>query len=321
MPPLYRKIYVPVDSSSHSFAAIDLAVALAGRFDAHVVGSHVSGSKNTDSYLDLLEDCCRNASVSFERRTLDGRHHRMILEDISGREYDLVIMGGLGEGAVDASQIGSVAERVVRKATTDVMVVKDLLPDPESVILAAIDGSSQSLGALGAALEFGRATGRPVEGVVVGEGNLAGNTSAALESARYAAAAAGKHLELTIAEGKPFDRILETCRQKRPWLLVIGKTGADAEEGDNLGSTAGNLLRLAPCNILLTPGLAKTTQTEHLDRNLMEWTEGAGRLLEDVPTEQRAEVIRTVEEGARRMGVSVITAETIDKVMLGYIDS
>ncbi len=321
MPPFYRRIYVPVDSSGYSFAAIDLAVALAGRFDARIIGSHVSGSGNSDSHLDLLEDCCRNASIEFERRSLDGRHYRMILEDICGDGCDLVIMGGLGEGSVGDSQIGSVTERVVRKAATDVLVVKDLLPDEEAPILAAIDGSSQSLEALGAALEFGRATGRPVEGIVVGEGALAGDASAAIESARFAAAAEGRGIELTVAEGKPFDRILQACRQKKPWLLVLGKTGADAEAGEDLGSTAGNLLRLAPCNILLTPGLPTERGFVPPDQALVEWDEGAGRLLADVPDEQRAEVIRTVEEAARKMGVSVITAETIDKVMLGYIDS
>ena len=173
--------------------------------------------------------------------------------------------------------------------------------------------------------------------VVVGEGHLAGQASAALESARVTAAAEGTELDLTVTEGKPFDRIVKLCREKRPWLLVIGKTGSDSEEGDeadSLGSTTANLLRLAPCNVLVTPGVgtspgralpaASTMATIPIpvaDRRMLRWTEDAERLLEDVPSEQRRNVIRTVEEGARRMGISVITAETIDKVMLGYIDS
>ncbi|HZI94743.1 MAG TPA: universal stress protein [Patescibacteria group bacterium] len=336
MPRAYKRIYVPVDNSGYSFAAIDLAVDLATKFDACIVGSHVFAAGVSDSYLDLMEECCRTAAVKFERKTLDGRHHRMILEDIEQNHYDLVIMGALGAGAVDESQLGSVAERVVRGAGTDVLIVKDLIPDPDGAILVAVDGSPQSLEALAAAVEFGRSTGRPVEGIVVGEGHVSGKASVALESARLAAAAEGIEIELTVTEGKPFDRIVKLCREKRPWLLVIGKTGADTEEDDDvpLGSTTANLLRLAPCNVLVTPGVrAGTGRLLPADRTIaalpvpatgqrmLQWTEDAERLLEDVPGEQRPDVIRTVEEGARRMGITIITAETIDKVMLGYIDS
>lgn len=337
MPRSYKRIYVPVDNSGYSFAAIDLAVDLATKFDACLVGSHVFASGVTDSYLDLMEECCRTASVVFERKTFDGRHHKMILEDIRQNRYDLVIMGALGAGAVDESQIGSVADRVVRGATTDVLIVKDLLPDPDGPILVAVDGSPQSLEALCAALEFARSTGRLVEGIVVGESTLSGTASAALESARAAAAAEGTELELTVTEGKPFDRILKLCRERKPWLLVVGKTGADADEADpagGLGSNTSNLLRLAPCNVLVTPGVrvpAATARTARgqtaapaappREQRKCRWTPEAERLLDDVPREQRLEVIRTVEQGARRMGISVITAETIDRVMLGYIDS
>jgi len=176
-----------------------------------------------------------------------------------------------------------------------------------------------------------------VEGIVVGEGSLAGKASAALESARVAAAAEGTEMDLTVTEGKPFDRIVKICREKRPWLLVVGKTGADAEDGedaDSLGSTTANLLRLAQCSVLVTSGVGVTGRralpagksmvalpAPASDRRLLRWTADAERLLEDVPGDQRRDVIRTVEEGARRMGITVITAETIDKVMLGYIDS
>ncbi|HKY34097.1 MAG TPA: universal stress protein [Candidatus Polarisedimenticolia bacterium] len=336
MPRTYAKIYVPVDNSGHSFAAIDLAVDMAVKLDASLAGSHVFEAGATDSYLDLMEECCRTASVRFERRTLGGRHHKTLLEDIAGGDYDLVIMGALGAGAVDESQIGSVTERVVRGATVDILVVKDLIPN-DGPILVAVDGSSQSLEALCAAITFAGATGRGVEGVVVAEAPLARATSAALESARARAEAEGTDLEFIVTEGKPFDRILKTCREKKPWLLVVGKTGADAEAGDDLaalGSTTGNLLRLAPCNVLVTPGspvherrtepagaAAAAAVTAPAERRLLTWTPDAERLLEDVPGEQRLEMIRTVEQGARKLGITVITADTIDRVMLGYIDS
>jgi nucleotide-binding universal stress UspA family protein len=336
MPRSYRKIYVPVDNSGHSFAAIDLAVDLATKFDAAIIGSHVFAPGVTESYLDLMEECCRTASVRFERRALGGRHHQALLDDVNQGGYDLIVMGALGAGAVDESQIGSVTERVVRGvASTDVLVVKDLIP-AEGPILAGVDGSPQSLDALCAALSFGSATGRAVEGVVVADRPLARATSSALDSARARAAAEGTEMEIIVTEGKPFDRLLKMSREKKPWLLVVGRTGADAGQDEArppMGSTTGNLLRMTSCNILITPGAvvaseparaagpAAAEKTPATGHRQFRWTPDAERLLEDVPQEQRLEVIRTVEEGAVKLGVSVITAETIDRVMLGYIDS
>ncbi|MGH9868888.1 MAG: universal stress protein [Candidatus Polarisedimenticolia bacterium] len=332
MPRSYRKIYVPVDNSGHSFAAIDLAVDLATRMQATIIGSHVFAPGVTESYLDLMEECCRSASVPFERRELGGRHHQALLEDIRKGGNDLVIMGALGTGAVDESQIGSVAERVVRGAGTDILVVKDLIP-AEGPIMVAVDGSAPSLDALCAAVTFSTATGRGVEGVVVADGPLARSASDALESARRRAAAEGTELEFVVTEGKPFDRLLKMSREKKPWLLVVGKTGAHAAQDDldgSLGSTTGNLLRMAACNVLVTPGTAtqahravaaETQEKAQPVQRHLSWSADAERLLEDVPQDQRLEVIRTVEEGARKLGISLVTADTIDRVMLGYIDS
>lgn len=45
---MYRHIYVPVDNSEHSNAAIDVAVALGKAFGADLVGSHVYAAKMHD---------------------------------------------------------------------------------------------------------------------------------------------------------------------------------------------------------------------------------------------------------------------------------
>jgi len=326
----YTRVYVPVDASGFSIAAIDLAVDLAVKLGAAIIGSHVSSASDGGAGLDFLEECCRGAGVAFARRSLTGREDQVILADIRDNAYELVVMGALGTGAVSESQIGSVARRVVRGATTDVLIVKDLLPGSEGPIVAAVDGSPQSIDALGAALELGRGTGRGVEGIVVGESTLTGETSAAIEAARAAAAAEGTDLEVTITEGKPFDRILSVCRERRPWLLVVGRTGAGAVEDQPIGSTTDNLLRLATCNVLVAPGQAalqpateppgSSAGRQIAPRRRLTWTEEAERLIEDVPEEQRTDMVRTIEEGARRMGIAIITAETIDKVMLGYIE-
>lgn len=334
---IFRKLYVPIDDSGHAFAAIDLAVDLAGRLEASIVGAHVDESSSSGAYLDLLEECCRNGEIPFQRKSISGHRHRALVEDLKKEPADLVVLGGLGAGATPESQIGSVAEGVARSAPADVLVVKSLVPEEDGGILIALDGSAPSMDALSAALALCRATGRPPTAMIVAEDSVAGAASKAVEAVRVAAANEGFDIDITVAEGKPFDRILQACRERRPWLLAIGRTGAGTPSEDrasSLGPTAANLLRLASCNILVAPGTRAATPrlkaasrpvaalpAPAQTRRSMKWTADAERLLEDVPAEQRDEMIRTVEEGARKLGTTVITAATIDRVMLGSIDS
>jgi nucleotide-binding universal stress UspA family protein len=330
----YKRLYVPVDNSGHSFAAIDLVVDLASRLQARVQGSHVFEPGADAPCLGLLEESCRAAHIPFEPRRVEGSQHRMILDDIRDSQCDLVVIGALGEGAVDTSQIGSVAERVARRSAADVLVVRNLVPDDDAPILAAVDGSDPSLRALNAALTLGAATSRSVSAVVVGDCALAGRPSRALDAARAAARLHDQEVSFVVTEGKPFDRLLKQCAERRPWLLVLGRTGAGADEAeDDMGSTAANLLRLAPCNVLMTSGAVIARKDEsHANRRAaapppapalrsLRWMPDAEALLEDVPTEQRGTMIRAVEDGARRMGIKVITADAIDRVMLGPMQS
>ncbi|MFN3477410.1 MAG: universal stress protein, partial [Candidatus Methylomirabilales bacterium] len=148
---MFKKIYVPVDNSEYSNRAIELAVEIGKRFNATLVGSHVYAARLhdyrfkqmeytlpeeyleeaelerqrkihdslitlglkliSDSYLDVMERKCQEAGLPFERKTFDGKHYKVLIEDIRGSDYDLVVIGVLGMGAVKESLIGSVCER------------------------------------------------------------------------------------------------------------------------------------------------------------------------------------------------------------------
>ncbi|MCZ6603489.1 MAG: universal stress protein [Planctomycetota bacterium] len=166
---MYKTIYVPVDNSEHSNACIRIAVDLAEKVKAKIVGSHVYAARMhdyrfkqmeytlpeeykdetelerqrkihdslitmglrmiSDSYLDVLEAECGQRGIPFEAKTFDGKHHVEIRKDIRASKYDLIVMGAIGVGAVRESLIGSVTERVVRKVDRDVLVVRDTQSD------------------------------------------------------------------------------------------------------------------------------------------------------------------------------------------------
>lgn len=77
-----------------------------------------------------------------------------------------------------------------------------------------------------------------------------------LDRATRMASVVGVELDTVLMDGKPYDKILRYLQQECPSALVLGRTGVHNTNGLDLGSTTENLLRLAPCNVLLAGGNA-----------------------------------------------------------------
>src|SRR5437899_1997309 len=206
---MYQHIYVPVDNSDYSNRAIDLAVELGRAFGAKLTGCHVYAARLhdyrfkqmeytlpeeykdenelecqrkihdsliamglqliSDSYLDVMGRKAEEAGLAFDRKLVDGKHYKALIEDAQASGYDLVVMGALGMGAVKDSQLGSVTERFVRRVTADTLVVRnhDPLKDQQGAIVVGLDGSPQSFHGLKIGIALARALGRPLHAVAV----------------------------------------------------------------------------------------------------------------------------------------------------------
>src|SRR5688500_14104982 len=207
---MYKHIYVPVDNSDHSNRAIDLAVELGRAFGAKLTGSHIYAARLHDyrfkqmeytlpeeykdenelerqrkihdsliamglqliseSYLDVLKAKAETAGLPFTAKMMDGKHYKALIEDTLASDYDLVIMGALGMGAVKDSQLGSVTERYVRKISRDTLIVRnhDGLMDAQVTIVVCLDGSPQSFHGLKIGIALAKALDRPVQAVEIG---------------------------------------------------------------------------------------------------------------------------------------------------------
>ncbi|MFQ5450675.1 MAG: universal stress protein [Nitrospinaceae bacterium] len=205
---MFKNIYLPIDNSDYSNACIDLGLEFAKTGDTSITASHVYAAKMhdvrfrqmesglpeeyqdeqelekqrnihdqlitkgmeviTDSYLDVPSKRCKEAGVPFAGKSLEGRNWIELVRDIKESDYDLVIMGALGLGAIKDSQLGTVAERVIRRIQTDTLVVK-YIPElhgekPSSgKIVVAVDGSGHSFGGLKTAIELAKHLNRPLE--------------------------------------------------------------------------------------------------------------------------------------------------------------
>src|ERR1700752_3449977 len=204
---MFKHICVPVDNSDHSNRAIDLAVELGRTSGARLTGIHVHAARLHDyrfkqmeytlpeeykdetelerqrkihdsliamglqliseSYLDVMAKKAQEAGLDFEPKMIDGKHYKVLIEDTLASDYDLVVMGALGMGAVKDSQLGSVTERFVRRVTRDTLIVRnaDGLRDAQGAIVVGLDGSPQSFHGLKLGLALGKALNRQVQAI------------------------------------------------------------------------------------------------------------------------------------------------------------
>jgi len=391
---VYKHIYVPVDNSEYSNRAMEMALALGEAFGAKLTGCHVYAARLHDyrfkqmeytlpeeykdeqelerqrkihdslitmglqliseSYLDVMARKAAARGLFFEPKLIDGKHYKVLVEDVRNSNYDLVVMGAVGMGAVRDSQIGSVTERFIRKVTTDTLVIRSLKDGEEhrGPIVICLDGSPQSFNGLKIGIALSKALGCPVEAVavydpylhyamfngIVGvlsekaakifrfkeqeqlheeiiDTGLAKIYQSHLEIGRKLANEEGVDLAVTLLDGKCFERVLQYCRKQSPSLLIVGRIGVHSEENEvELGSNAENLLRLAPCNVLLTGGKFYPPLDVKAEE-IISWTEEAEGRMDRVPEQVRGVARTALLRYAIEQGHTVITSKVIDEAM------
>ena len=306
----------------------------------------------SDSYIDVMEQRCEAAQLPFERKMYDGRNFQVIVDDIKASRYDLVIMGALGMGAVKDSVLGSVCERVIRRTQVDTLIVKQPLPLSEvedGPIVVGIDGSPQSFAGLQTAIELGKQFNKTVEAVgvydpflhyvmfngIVGvlsekaakvfkfeeqealheeiiDTGLAKIYQSHLEVARRVAMEAGVDVKITLLPGKAFEKMLHYVRERKPWLLVLGRIGVHSDDAMDIGSNAENLLRLAPCNVFLASRKFVPPIDVKAEESIV-WTDEAATWIDErVPPLVRGIARTAVHRYAFERGHSVITVGVIE---------
>jgi len=159
MVPEIKKILYPTDMSETSNHAFGYAASLANRYDAvitifHVLQNPMPTSENlvtnvigNTKWQELLS---RNKTEVVEKIRLRlekyceetraelsacpflmeevivkiGNPVKEIIQEVDQKDYDMIIMGAHGHGAIAGAVMGSVSRRVVRRSTTPVLVVR-----------------------------------------------------------------------------------------------------------------------------------------------------------------------------------------------------
>ncbi len=388
--PVYQHILLAADASDHANRGIQEAVALAGVWDAGITATHAYAAKMhdirfrqmegglpeqfreenelerqrdihdslitrglsiiTDSYLDQAERVCNENEVRYSSRSLEGKNYRALTNETNSGNYDLLVIGALGLGAISGSRIGTVCNRVVRRSDIDSLVIKNPQRDLSSgPIVAAIDGSTRAFGGLLTAMSLAQEWQVPlhvisafdpyyhyvafnrIAGVLSEEAGkvfrfkeqeklheeiidsgLAKIYEGHLIVAQTIADEYGIEVQTQLLDGKAHDAVEQYVRKHDPSLLVIGKLGIHADDELDIGGNAENLLRNVDCSVLLSQREFQP-RVEVLAEATTTWTHEAEQRLARAPDFVQNMARIAILRYAQERGHTVITERIVDE--------
>ncbi len=184
----FKKLFVAVDGSEASSAALDFAlhrakkraaeVTIAFAFDRGAIAARACGpygaidpyplvhaiEEEADAVLASASDRAEREGVRAKTVVLEGPPTRVILECARAISADAIVLGTHGRSGVSRLAFGSVAEAVLRVSDVPVFVVREaaIVASNLATILVACDGSEASTEAGRCALAVARAEGAEV---------------------------------------------------------------------------------------------------------------------------------------------------------------
>ena len=296
-----RRVLCPVDFSEVSKHAIDQAVVVAGYCKSRITALHVltplsldpTGAATSTRQANELDRLRRLTAEEFAAATARGlevdvlvdvgQPAGLILERATNLPADLIVIGTHGTSGFQHLLLGSVTEKVLRKATCPVLTVPPRAHAasqlPFKHLLCAVDFSDAALDAVRAALSLSDESGArltllhilewpweepppPIMAEIPLEQGFA-----LAEFRRYVEASARTRLESLIPDsnrttrhttrlrsGKPHVQILHVAAEEQTDLIVIGVHGRNPADLALFGSTTNQVVRQAACPVLTVKG-------------------------------------------------------------------
>ncbi len=135
-----------------------------------------------------------------------------------------------------------------------------------------------------------------------------------LEVCQSIAETEGVKIKTSLLDGKPFEKVLQYVKKERPWLLVVGRIGVHSDEEMDVGSNSENLIRMAPCNILVS-NQKYIPPIDAIAEYTVAWTEEASKRMEKVPIFARGVAKTAVYRYAIEKGFTIISNSVVDAAM------
>ena len=298
-----KHILCPVDFSDFSRRALDYALAFARSYGARVTALHVLpatpvltavpyyfGAEVAPLALPPIDLAQVTSELQrfVDTEEVPGMHvetlvtqapdtYREILVQADQLQADLIVLGTHGRSGFERLYLGSITEKVLRKAHGAVMTVPPRAPDamprgPAAFtrILCAIDFSDCSKLALDYALSLARHNGAALTmthvvethplyadfapAVTIDLDAWTRDARARLHAMVPDAVRACCRVAEVVHEGKPHREILQLAKTLDADLIVLGVRGRGAADMFFFGSTTHHVVREARCAVLTLRG-------------------------------------------------------------------
>ena len=286
-----EKILCPVDFSEYSIKAYDYARSLAQHYGAKLLLQHVVQPLTSTypyyTFPDALNEVFWNLESSADQKLSEmiSEHHPngfeiqrfvhkgtapdCILAFAQAQAADLIVMGTHGRHGFDHLTMGSVAEKVLRKAHCPVLVVRKPTHDfvnpvdaEEPVqlkkILFCTDFSDHSTRALTYALSLAMEYNADLTLLHVLEDvpptddlqKCVGDVTRRLEELASPEASDWCKVHAAVRIGRPYQQILQVILENETDLVVMGVRGRNAVDLALFGSTTHRVIQLGTSPVL-----------------------------------------------------------------------
>ena len=292
----FPRIVCPVDFSEPSRAALESALMLARWYDSTVFVPHVvqialppapfsptspvaltpAQQEDTARHVQEFVTSCRPGSTPVTVTVHVGSAVAEVLREARDRQASLIVIGTHGRSGFEHLLMGSVAERVLRKASCPVFTIR---PDarrppaahvaPFARILCAVDFSPASMNALEHALSLAQESGGRLTLVHAQDWPFDARAAEVLgaDAARYqrqlherasrelsnvvpTEARTWCQIDEVVVIGRPYEVILQCARDAAVDLIVMGAHSRAGLDVHVLGSTTDHVVREASCPVL-----------------------------------------------------------------------
>jgi nucleotide-binding universal stress UspA family protein len=284
-----RHILCPTDFSEPSRHAVTQAVVIAGWYKARITALHVLSPimPSVETSLERLRqetasffEVAMAAGITVDVLVEVGRSVSHILDRAANSNVDLIVMGTHGTSGFEHLVLGSVTEKVLRKATCPVLTVPPRAQATSQLpfrrMLCAVDFSESSLTALRDAFSLRHESNAaltilhvlewpweepppfmleklPIEqGFALAEYRryCEERAMAQLESLVPVSERAGRPPATRLRSGKPYVQVLRVAAEEQSDLIIIGVHGRHLPGLPWLGSTTSQIVRRATCPVL-----------------------------------------------------------------------
>ncbi len=285
---LLEKILVPTDFGKGADQAVKSTISVAKTFNSEIILLHVipevSGfslalemvkRKVSEQLQDLQTEIERSGIRVAETAILSGVPFDHIVRKADQHDVNVIIMGAGEKNDDNPFRLGITAEKVLRKSSKPVWVVKPDTAEKINNILCPVDCSEPSARALTNAIFLARSfqakltvlrVVRPLT-LILRLTEADGMDEAIYVKERYAQFEMFlKNFDFhnvswgqEIRHGEPHQEILTVAGETKPDLLVMGSVGRSGLSRILMGSVATKVVRQMPCSVI-------TVKSEHAIR-------------------------------------------------------